>query len=278
MGTSLVAKKKRTATIKHKVGLGIVTYNRPDYLEQVLQGVVKHLLGEVDTIWVYDDHSTKDLDKYEEIFDRYSKFMHIKIGEKNKGVGPAKNWLMQKLMDEGCYVIFIGEDDIIPVSKMAIRGYIQASRATGIAHFMFAHHGPGNVDGAVHVEPPVEVYKSCVGAWSFFLKPVLELTGLHDEKFNNAYEHVELTWRHAKAGYTTPWGYFADVQGSDKWLKEIPGSIDNSSIRKSVDWALKTYDSLVYWKSKDPEFPLQHILDDTKKEIDEHSTASTNKK
>lgn len=243
-----------------------------------MQGVVQHLLGEVDTIWVYDDHSTVGVDKYREIFDRYSKFMNIKIGSKNKGVGLAKNWLMQQLIDDGCYVIFIGEDDIIPTSKMAIRGYIQASRDSGCSHMMFAHHGPGNTGGYLYKDGAIEMYPSCVGAWCFFLAPVLQKIGLHDENFKNAYEHVELTWRHSKNRLTTPWGYFADVEGSKKWLKEIPDSIDNSSIRKSVDWALKTYESLVYWKNKDPEFPLQHVLDNTEKEINEHRTTGSHKK
>lgn len=250
--------RKSSNSKKFKIGLGIVTYNRPDYFEQVMDGVTKHLMNEVDSIWVYNDGSTKD---YSKIYDSLPKSIQIKHATKNKGVGAAKNWLMQQLIDEGCYAIFIGEDDIIPTSKMAIRGYVQASRKRGIAHMMFAHHGPVNVSGPNYSDEILETYPGCVGGWCFFLAPVLKEIGLHDEHFSNAYEHVELTWRHVKFGATTPFGAFADATGSKKWLKEIPESIDNSSIRKTSDWVFKSLKSLEYWKEKDPEFPLQNTLD-----------------
>lgn len=250
---------------KFKIGLGIVTYNRPEYLKQVIQGVRNHLLKEVDTIWIYDDGSTKD---YSEIYDSLPPQIKVHVAKKNQGVAVGKNWLMSQLIDENCYCIFISEDDIVPVDKKAIRGYVQAARATGIAHMMFAHHGPGNASGAAMKGEHVSVYPNCVGAWSFFTRPALFEVGLHDENFHNAYEHVELTWRLAKAGLTTPWGAYADATGSEKWIKEIPGSIDNSSIRKTDDWAINTIKALRYWKSKDPEFPLQHILTKLEEQID----------
>jgi GT2 family glycosyltransferase len=260
----------------YKVGLGIVTYNRPEYLKQVLQGVVNHLLDEVDTIWIYDDASTAD---YSDIYNNLHPRIQVKIGKKNKGVGPAKNWLMDKLIEENCYCVFIAEDDVIPVDKKAIRGYVQAARATGISHMMFAHHGPGNVSGALYKGEYVSVYPNCVGAWSFFTKPSLLDIGLHDENFHNAYEHVELTWRFVKAGLTTPWGAFADATGSEKWIKEIPGSIENSSIRKTKDWAYNSIKALSYWEQKDPEFPLKHILEALLDGIKKDDiTTSTNKK
>jgi glycosyltransferase involved in cell wall biosynthesis len=259
--TGKKSKKVSNQSIRFKIGLGIVTYNRPEYLKQVLQGVKNHLLNEVDTIWIYDDCSTEN---YDDVFKDLPSKIKVHRAKTNKGVGPSKNWLMNQLLEEDCYCVFIAEDDIIPVNKKAIRGYVQAARATGIAHMMFAHHGPGNASGPVFKSEHIEGYPACVGAWSFFTRPALFEVGLHDENFHNAYEHVELTWRLSRAKLTTPWGAFADATGSDKWLKEIPGSIDNSSIKKSEGWALNTLKSLNYWKEKDPDFPLQHVLDGMK--------------
>lgn len=230
----------------------------------MLQGVINHLLNEVDTIWIYDDGSSKD---YSEIYDNLPSKIKLHIAKQNKGVAVAKNWLMNQLLDENCYCIFISEDDIVPVNKKAVRGYVQAARATGIAHMMFAHHGPGNESGPVFRSEYVSAYPSCVGAWSFFTRPALFEVGLHDENFHNAYEHVELTWRLAKAGLTVPWGAYADATGSEKWIKEIPGSIDNSSINKSDKWVINTYKALEYWESKDPEFPLKHTLENMKEQM-----------
>lgn len=253
---------------RFKVGLGIVTYNRPKYLKQVLDGVMAHLRDEADTIWVYDDGSKKGLKEYDEIFANLPPYIKVMRAKKNKGVGAAKNWLLSTLIEEGCYCLFIGEDDIIPTNKKAIRGYIQASRETGIQHFMFAHHGPGNVNGPIASYESVEMYPTCVGGWCYFTRPSLEITGLHDDEMKNAYEHVYLTWKLSKIGATTPWTLFADVKDSGKWLKEIPESIENSSIGKSFKWSMGAYKALLHWRSKHPtDFPLQHTIDGIEKQM-----------
>lgn len=261
--------KDSKSSKQFKVGLGVVTYNRPDYLAKVLSGIIANLRKEVDAVWIYDDCSSKGIDEYSQIADELPTWIKYHRGNKNKGVGGAKNWLMRKLLDEGCYCLFIGEDDIIPTSKMAIRGYVKASRETGISHFMYAHHGPVNKGGANYRLGVVETYPGCVGGWCFFTKPAIEEVGLHDEAMRNAYEHVFLTWKLARARRTTPWGYFADVKGSKKWLQEIPESITNSSIKKTPRWAANAIKALTRWKSIYPdEFPLQHVLDNTVKELE----------
>ena len=242
-----------------KIGLGIVTYNRPEYLVQTIKGVVKHLLKEVDSIWIYDDGSDE---YYSEIYKNLPPQIKVHVSKENKGVAVSKNWLIAKLIEEGCDYIFIGEDDIIPTNKKAITGYLKAAEATGISHMMFAHHGPANLVEPVFKSEYIEGYPSCIGAWTFYTRDALQDVGLHDENFTNAYEHVELTWRLVKAGYTTPWGAFTDVVNSHKWLKEIPESFNNSSIEKTPEWALKTVESLVYWRKKDPGFPLGEVLTD----------------
>ena len=76
-----------------KIGLGVTTYNRPDYLKQCLEGI-KNVKDEVDTIWVYNDASTK---KYDVDFPDYVQYYKAK---KNKGVATAKNWLLKQMIKE----------------------------------------------------------------------------------------------------------------------------------------------------------------------------------
>ena len=97
-----------------------------------------------------------------------------------------------------------------------------------------------------------------------------------DEKFINAWEHVELSWRIFKH-HNLQYGYYPDVLGSEMWLKEIPGSIDNSSIgqQDNPDRLKVIIDGLEYWKTKDPNFPAQHNLDHYKGALDA-ITATTN--
>lgn len=242
------------------IGVGITTYNRPDYLKQCLEGV-KKILPVVDTIWVYNDGSTKE---YE-----YAKEIKVHEAKKNQGVAKAKNWLLKKLIDEGCDYLFLLEDDIIIKSPKAVTEYIKLSEISGIEHFMFAHHGPVGREKFAGTINGIDLFSGCVGAWCMYTRRVIEEVGYFDENFINAWEHVEHTFRIAKAGLTTPWGMFPDVHNSKRWLKEIPQGNEDSSIRPRKDWMANIINGLVYWQRKDVDFPLQHILDGLLKEEDE---------
>lgn len=245
-----------------KVGLGITTYNRPDYLSQCLKGVKKHLVGVTDTIWCYNDGSSTpyDVDFPDEV--KYYK------AKKNKGVAVAKNWLLRQLIKEGCDYIFLLEDDIVPQSPKAITEYIRLSKKSGIEHFLFAHHGTGNVGKLYLRKNGVDLYTACIGAYCMYTARVINRVGYMDENFKNAFEHVEHTFRIAKAGYTTPFPTYPDVAKSKEYLAEIPDSINNSSIRVRKDWLPNVYIALLHWRDKDPDFPFKEKLESLTKEIE----------
>lgn len=241
------------------IGIGITTYNRPDYFKDCIESVTKHLLPLVDHVVVYNDGSRVD---YKEVYKDVDKRIHIEHKNKNRGVAHAKNWLMRKLLREGCDYIFLLEDDLIIKDPKAVFGYIKVADKTGISHLMFAHHGPMNKGKRIHSDPNgIELFPHCVGAWCFYTREALEAVGFMDESFKNAWEHVEHTYRLSLAGYTEEFPYFADVKGSDKWIAEQPGAIEKSSIRKDPAWAIQTYLGLRYWKMKDPlHFPFDEAL------------------
>lgn len=241
------------------IGIGITTYNRPDYFKDCIESVTKHLLPLVDHVAVYNDGSRVD---YKDAYKDVDKRIHIEHKNKNRGVAHAKNWLMRKLLREGCDYIFLLEDDLIIKDPKAVFGYIKVAEDTGISHLMFAHHGEMNKGSLIHSDPNgIELYPNCVGAWCFYTREALEDVGLMDTNFTNAWEHVEHTHRLSLAGHTEEFPYFADVKDSDKWITEQPGSIDNSSIRKGAEWSAQMYFGLLYWKRKDPKnFPFNALL------------------
>lgn len=243
-----------------KIGLGTVCYKRPEYLKQSAASVKKHLAGVIDTWWIYNDGSPAG--SYDKVYKTLGIHTGVKHATENKGVAHAKNWLLGKLLSEGCDYIFIQEEDIIVTSPKAITGYIKAAKASGLHHLMFAHHGPGNAKGAVFYgdEGRTAFYQSMVGAWCLYTRPSLRKIGLMDEGFHNAWEHIEHSFRLAKEHYTT-WPLAADAKDSKKWLKEIPGSIENSLMRHNKKWASNMVGGLLYWKNKDKDFPLQANLD-----------------
>lgn len=233
-----------------KIGLGIVTYNRPEYFNQTLEKVVKHLIPIIDVCVVYNDGSSVPYN----YSSRQVKEITILHQPENKGVAYSKNRLLRTLMEANCDYLFLLEDDVYPKTPEAITRYIDAYKKTGIHHFNFAHHGPGNVEGPRKVfNEGIECYPQCVGAYSFYTRECIETVGYFDENFHNAFEHVEHTKRIANAGLTTPFWYFADVAGSEELLEEIPGSIDHSSIRSDPNWSKNIENALEYWKQKDGE-------------------------
>lgn len=236
---------------KNRVGIGIISYNRPDYLKQCLVAVDKHLKSCL--IYVYDDGSEKPLSR-----EFVPKGIHIYYGKPNKGVAKAKNWLFRKLLEKRCDYIFLLEDDIIIQSPKAVWGYIEAGKESGLHHLNFAHHGPANKGKPIEVRGKTAFYPNYVGAWSMYTAVSLKRAGLMDEHFLNAWEHVEHSFRMAKLHFTT-WPLAADAKDSKLWLKEIPGSIDNSSIRPRSDWNSNKEDGYRYWEANDKDFPLKDM-------------------
>lgn len=109
-----------------------------------------------------------------------------------------------------------------------------------------------------------------MGAFTFYTKDILEKVGFMDENFKNAWEHVEHSWRILKS-HKVPYGYWPDVLGSETLLKEIPGSIDKSSIGKqdTPERLRVIVDGLLYWKKEDKDFPAQHTLEIYQKALKE---------
>lgn len=248
-----------------KVGLGLITYNRPKYLQRSLNSVRKHLSDVVDTVWVYNDGSNVDYIEVDTSGVNYYK------AKQNKGVASGKNWLIKQLLKEGCDYIFLQEDDIIVKSPKAVTEYIRLSELSGIEHFMFAHHGPANKGMLYHRKNGVDLYTACVGAYTMYTRKAIEKAGYFDCKFYNAWEHIEHTFRIQKVGLTTPYPTYPDLTKSKDYLTEIPGSIKNSSIRPNKEWTLNIVKGLLHWEKKDKDFPYREKLNSLLKEVEEHN-------
>lgn len=206
----------------------MVTYDRPDYYLQAKRALIEYLDHLVDE-WAFASEEFP--------------------------VAKAKNLCMQRLLDRGCDWLFISEDDVVVQSEMAVTGYIDACTSSGLEHLSFAHHGPANAGKqAVVRSDGVTLWPEYVGAWCVYSRRSLLDCGLLDENFVNAFEHVEHTLRLGLKGYTTfGRSAAADATRSQSWIHEIPGSIENSSIRKMPDWAQNIRDAESYWIAKAPE-------------------------
>jgi len=262
-----------------KVGVGIITCDRLDYLKQLLESLEGCKIDEVVVV-----NDGKHIEHFNDCGGRclpVNSTLYEQTPQR-QGVGKGKNRIMSLLLEKGCDYIFVIEDDMIILDKNIFKKYIEAYKMSGIHHFNYGPGSPFNrkqdIQFDLHnrhllkqdtdVNPKliieyskdikVALYEHTVAMFSFFTKEVLEKVGLIDEQFYNAWEHVDYTYRIIKAGYHPPFWWFADLADSHKLLTEAPGAIDNSSIaNKSEEWAKNVYGGREIYLKKHGHYPNQ---------------------
>jgi len=250
-----------------KIGLGIVTCNRPEFLSKCIASID---FNKVDERIIVNDGK---LDV------KHPNFTVLK-NEKNIGVGKSKNKILKHLYEKGCDYIFILEDDMLILDNNVFEKYIEAHKKSGIHHFNYGPGSPFNRKQNIkfdlhnrheldqHSEPKprkivdygneikVSLFEHTVAMFSFFTRKVVKEVGYIDEDFYNAWEHVDHTYRIIKAGYHPPFWYFADIYNSHKFLSEAPEAIDKSSIANdSEQWKKNVYGGREIYLKKHGHYP-----------------------
>lgn len=260
------------------IGLGMVTYNAEERIKQSAFTVPK---------WIKNFVIVNDGTPYPE--DIYPEHAHIIQHETNKSVGAAKTTAINYLMEQGCEHIFIMEDDILIKDENVFKEYIKHSLISGIKHLNFGLHGPANkvgsqgfqnledrkdLDGRPNprmIVPydngdnsnegvKIALYPNCVGAFSYYYRPVLEDIGGFDPAFKNAWEHVEHTYQAIKKGYHPAFWYFADIDKSWEYLTDIPNSIEESTIARTPTWNENFRKGTSWYKKKHGVTPTETPL------------------
>ena len=233
---------------KH-VGIGIVTCNREQFLENLLQSLPSdHYTAVVNDgdILGWDDMEHSKVDNYV-------------YNPENIGVGKSKNILFRILMNKGFEHIFIIEDDMIIKDQDVFNKYVEASEVSGIKHMMFGYHGPANKRlGKPHPRFKVPYNKEvelafnlhCVGSFCYYHHSVLSDVGIFDEQYNNAWEHVDHSYQIVKAGYLPGYWFWPDLANSYDYIGEQACSNDNSVIRPREDWQSNIKEGADHFVSK----------------------------
>ena len=229
------------------VGIGIVTCNRKEFLTNLLASLPKDIYRVI-------------VNDGEHIFNTHN----IINNETNLGVGKSKNILFKHLLKKKFKHIFLIEDDMLIKDKGVFDKYIHTAEVSGLKHLMYGYHGPANK--ALHRPSPrfivpyndsvsVAFNQHCVGSFCYYDSAVLDKVGLNDEKFNNAWEHVEHSYRIVKAGYIPAYWNWPDVANSYDYIDEQACSEDNSTIRPRADWQQNIQDGAKYFYAKHLYFP-----------------------
>jgi GT2 family glycosyltransferase len=251
--------------MKNKIGLGVITCNKPDRLTLSAPTIP---LDKVDELVIINDGTP-----YESSI--YPTGAEVIQHTKNMCVGPSKNQAMRNLLQKDCDHIFIMEDDVLIKRSDVFEAYIHAAEKSGIWHLNYALQGPANrkqdQNGPMNIqergklqqssEPnpravidydgiDMAFYPNSVGAFSYFHKGVIKAIGYHDEKFKNCWEHVEHTYRIIKAGLHPPFWWFADRADSQDYLGDVPNCIEESTIAHTPDWIANFQSGMAWYKNK----------------------------
>lgn len=239
-----------------KIGVGITTCNRTHFFEECFNSID---LNAIDYLVVVNDGKPFPFNSSSE------KVIFIQ-NETNLGVSKTKNKIFKTLLEKNCDHIFTLEDDCIITDSAVFSKYIETSKVTGLKHFNF---GPGSPWNRVQEDPTVvgdlsrrhlssqtgapkpkliieynsnvsiSLFEHVVAMFCYFNAASLRDVGLLNEEFYNAWEHVEHTLRYIKKGYYTPFWWFADVTGSEKFIKEAKNEKANTSLAKNEEQFMK---------------------------------------
>lgn len=257
---------------KEKIGVGIITFNRLDYLRSLINTLVP-CEQYIDELVVINDG--QDQPEWDLPFGTWID------NEKNLGVAKSKNKALNYLFEKDCDYFFLIEDDMLIKDPTVFQQYIEASKASGIQHFNYGPGSPFNrkqkiqnfdlhnrhlLDEKSEPSPHMIVdYKTCkialyqhtVAMFSFFTRRLVE-EGLAymPEEYDRCWEHVDGTYQIAKAGYHPPFWAFADLANSHKLIEEAPNAIQNSSIAKDKnEWMQRVMEGREIYKKKHGHYP-----------------------
>ncbi len=254
--------KRARTKMENKIGLAVMGYARPEYLQMCMTSMLENSWGGAhERLVVLDFRDELTKQKNEKVLEEsgFNLYQHKELISLNTnvGIGKAKNIAIKNLLSKGCEHIFLIEDDICLLRSDTCTHYINEAKKYKVEHLNFAHHGPANKGRHAIIEwngVDMIVYPHCIGAFSYYTKNCIDKVGLIDENFYNSWEHVELTMRIINAGMHPPFWFFVDAANSQDYLKELPNSIENSSIRPRKDWQSNINRGREYWTRKHGKF------------------------
>lgn len=229
-------------------GLAVITYNRLAYLKNCILSLNAHQWGHAAVKVIVDDSSTEA--GYGDFLEECRRNgITVIRNEFNGGVAVTKNAALRCLIERGCKHLFLMEDDILIKSERTLCYYARYAEINKLQHINFALHGELNRAKEMlcfHGGWWILCYPDLTGALSYYTRELIDQIGYMDEKFHNALEHVEHTYRAAAIGYTLPFWYFADHPLNVELLAEQPAALPNSVIRQG-DWQANCERAKEYW-------------------------------
>lgn len=231
-----------------KIGVAILTCNREEFFKRLVAS-----LPPLETLVIINDGKPYKNSTYPE------GSIEIQHG-RNIGIAASKNEALRMLLAKGGEHLFLLEDDILIKRHDVFEQYIKTASKTGIWHLNYALHGSYNRDdnnnavvkNTIDYGDGIEAafYHNILGAFSYYLKGVIKNVGYMDERYHNAFEHVDHTYRIIQKGLHPPFWWFADIANSQDYIEDQTKNYEGSVIREDKDFQKNFQEAMVWFKHK----------------------------
>ena len=249
--------------------LGIVTCNREDMLEKLVESIDRDC---VEKIFIINNGAALK-NNYDGIEVLQSKREFTPVG-----VGKNRFWREARNINPNAW-LFTLEDDITILDNNVFERYISTALDSGICgQLSYGLHGGiagGNVgeDGTPikratvkYTKWEVDFYKHSVAAFSLMHGSVVSSVGYNNEQFTNAAEHLD---HYLKMYYDirvkgTPFFWFPDIKDSFEFIADQDSNHERSAIRSQPEFMQHFSQSWGLFKQIHKVLPTQ--IEDTSSE------------
>jgi len=169
----------------------------------------------------------------------FEKRVKIIMKSQNTGVAKTKNTCIKTLIDYGCSIGFLADDDIEYKNGWA-EAYIDSMEKASIPHFsLFIDKGAEEVECNGH---KVNKTPHVNGCFLTFTKNLIESVGYFKSlPYKYGHEHSNFTIRNVVMGKIP---FYADIVESNKYLGLIPESVGVKSILEIDEEGFKNNEAI----------------------------------
>ena len=237
-----------------KIGIGVITYNRPDFYRKVIESLPKNTSHH--SVVVNDGVNryalTSDADT-------------VIFNDSQLGVSKTKNRAIRCLIEHRCTDLFLFEDDVFVKNPDVFQQYIDVSDISNIPHLCF---GPVEITKMYQTNLKltcmysttlgVDLYHNPQGGLMYFnLNLIDEEDCVFDEQYQNAFEHIDVAYNLIGKNVMPPFWYFPDIYNSIDYLESIPTSSALSTITHKDQYNQNVNNSAEYFIKKWGKFTNQ---------------------
>lgn len=222
------------------IGIGLITYDREEKFNRVLSSIKLDHIGRI--VAVKDGGKSP----YKELPYRDDKIEFYELSE-NLGVGRCKNLLIDKLLEKGCDHIFLLEDDCLVKDNAVWEYCISFAEESGLLHFNWNDYRHKRFATAEFDKHKAALCHNTEASFSYFHRTFLEEIRF-DEKYMNAWEHIDIEIQGETKGFLPPFRWFVSPSDLNLYLEDI--DTNDSSITNREHYHERVINGHHYFEKK----------------------------